>query len=83
MKENNLKAISPKRFVPQTTDSRHGLRISPNLLKALANEQSGWGEAIVGDITYLPVQDGKWCYLAMFQDRVTKRIVGLGRYRRE
>lgn len=78
MKEERLAAINPKRFVPQTTDSRHDKKISPNLLKE-AEETGGHfgvGMKIVGDITYLPVVNGKFCYLAMFQDRVTKRIVG-------
>ena len=26
--------------------------------------------------TYLPLQNGKWCYLATFQDKFTRRIVG-------
>jgi transposase InsO family protein len=76
MREQDLRAISPKRFVPKTTDSRHDGLISPNLLKEAGSEQRSWGERIVGDITYLPVRDGGWCYLAMFQDKVTRRIVG-------
>ncbi len=31
---------------------------------------------IVGDITYLPLQNGRFCYLACFQDKFTRRIVG-------
>lgn len=31
---------------------------------------------MVGDITYLPLANGQFCYLAMYQDRVTKRIAG-------
>jgi transposase InsO family protein len=76
MKEQDLRAISPKRFVPQTTDSRHDKLVSPNLLKEEGRSLFSWGEAIVGDITYLPLRDGKWCYLAMFQDKVTRRVVG-------
>jgi transposase InsO family protein len=76
MREQDLRAISPKRFVPKTTDSKHERQVSPNLLKEVGSGQLSWGEAIVGDITYLPVMDGKWCYLAMFQDKVTRRIVG-------
>jgi transposase InsO family protein len=34
------------------------------------------GAVLVGDITYLPVQNGKFCYLATFQDKWTRRIVG-------
>lgn len=76
MKEGNLAAINPKRYVPQTTDSKHDKLISPNLLKAASNEPMNCGEAVVGDITYLPVSGGRWCYLAMFQDKLTRRIVG-------
>jgi len=76
MKEQSLTAISPKRFVPRTTDSKHTFGFSPNLLKARLNEPVGEGEVIVGDITYLPLQNGKFCYLATFQDKFTRRIVG-------
>lgn len=78
MKQECLAAIRPKRFVPQTTDSRHAKRISPNLLKEseLIGGFFGVGTKVVGDITYLPIPNGRWCYLAMFQDKVTKRIVG-------
>lgn len=76
MREERLVAINPKRFEPKTTDSRHALRISPNLLKSVSNQALSWGQVIVGDITYLPVRDGRWCYLAMFQDKLTRKIVG-------
>jgi len=52
------------------------MRISPNLLLDGANEPDGQGGVIVGDITYLPLRNGRWCYLATFQDKLTKRIVG-------
>lgn len=32
MREQDLHAIQPQRFVPRTTDSNHGQRMSPNLL---------------------------------------------------
>jgi len=76
MKRDNLRAIAPKRFKPQTTDSNHDARISLNLLQNGMNTPSNKGEVIVGDITYLPVQGGKFCYLACFQDKFTRRIVG-------
>lgn len=76
MKEQGLRAMGPRRFVPKTTDSGHDALISPNLLKQVKGVPYSWGEAIVGDITYLPVRNGGWCYLAMFQDKVTRRIVG-------
>jgi len=76
MREEGLVAIQPKRFRPRTTDSRHNKTPSANLLKEAVNTQFGAGEAIVGDITYLPLVGGRFCYLAMFQDKVTRRIVG-------
>lgn len=76
MREQKLVAIQPKPFKPQTTDSRHGGLISPNLLKDAANRAVRSGEVVVGDITYLPLRNGKWCYLAMFQDKLTRRIIG-------
>ncbi len=76
MKKQSLAAISPKRFVPRTTDSRHNFGFSPNLLRDPLNAPLGRGEVLVGDITYLPLQNGKFCYLATFQDKFTRRIVG-------
>ncbi len=78
MKRLGLRAICPKRFVPQTTDSRHTVTTSPNLLLDERNEPRGPREVLVGDITYLPLRSGKWGYLASWQDKFTKRVVGLG-----
>lgn len=75
MSEQQLKAIQPKSFVPRTTDSSHGLRISRNLLKEIGSFKEK-GQVIVGDITYLSLQTGKFCYLATFQDKYTRPIVG-------
>lgn len=75
MSQQNLKAIQPKRFKPQTTDSK-GTAASPNLLAQIKVEERGIGKIIVGDITYVPLRNGKWCYLAVWQDKVTRRIIG-------
>jgi transposase InsO family protein len=76
MQREKLTAIASRRFKPKTTDSSHDSRISPNLLKESANAPSGAGEVIVGDITYIRLADGSFCYLAIFQDKFTRRIVG-------
>ncbi len=76
MAEEKLVAIQPKRFKPRTTDSRGTKDSSPNLLKSEADKGFSISEAIVGDITYLPMKGGGFCYLAMFQDKVSRRIVG-------
>ncbi|MGI8467259.1 MAG: IS3 family transposase [Pyrinomonadaceae bacterium] len=76
LKRENLQAIAPKRFRPTTTDSKHDLRVSPNLLQSGANQPIGKSEVMVGDITYLRLAGGTFCYLACLQDKFTRRIVG-------
>jgi len=76
MKREDLKAITPKRFVPKTTDSKHGLTVSPNLLQNAVNAPLDKGEVFVGDITYLRLRSGGFCYLACLQDKYTRRVVG-------
>jgi transposase InsO family protein len=76
MRRENLRAIQPKCFKPQTTDSKHGLPVCENLLQNGANALVSSGEVFVGDITYLPLSGGRFCYLACLQDKFTRRIVG-------
>ncbi len=71
-----LRAIAPRSFVPRTTDSRHTAQVSPNLLLAPENAPQEPREVVVGDITYLPLQSGTWGYMASWQDKFSKRIVG-------
>ena len=75
MREQGLKAIQPKRFVPKTTDSK-GVKAAPNLLQGIKTEDCAKAKIIIGDITYIPLQNGSWCYLAVWQDKVTRRIIG-------
>lgn len=75
MRDEHLSAIQPRSFVPRTTDSRHGLRACPNLLAEMGmpiRPDQAW----VGDITYLPLANGKWAYLASWLDLFSRRIVG-------
>lgn len=76
MRRMGLRAIQPRLFKPQTTDSKHGLPVCANLLQNGANAPTGGGEVFVGDITYLRLRDGGFCYLACLQDKFTRRIVG-------
>jgi transposase InsO family protein len=75
MKEQGLKAIQPKSFTPRTTDSR-GVKAAPNLLTGIKPEECAAGKIIVGDITYIRLRNGKFCYLAVWQDKWTRRIIG-------
>jgi putative transposase len=76
MRAENLRAIQPKKFVPKTTDSSHGQSVNPNLLARAETKATEPGAVLVGDITYLPLSNGQWCYLAIWQDKFTRRIVG-------
>jgi transposase InsO family protein len=75
MKEEGLKAIQSKAFKPTTTDSK-GVSPAPNLLAGIKSEQCAAGKIIIGDITYIRLRGGKFCYLAMWQDKLTRRIIG-------
>ncbi len=75
MKEENLLAIQSKAFKPRTTDSK-GVTVAPNLLADIKIEECAVGKIIIGDITYIRLRGGKFCYLAVWQDKVTRRIVG-------
>ncbi len=49
MHEDNLLCLRRRAFVPQTTDSRHGWRVVPNLARGM--ELSGLDQLWVADIT--------------------------------
>ncbi len=76
MRRMGLRAIQPRSFTPKTTDSKHGLPVCANLLQDGANAPTAKSEVFVGDITYLRLADGTFCYLACLQDKFTRRIVG-------
>jgi transposase InsO family protein len=75
LKEQNLQAIVSKSFKPKTTISNNKLA-SPNLLQDEANKAVKPKQVVVGDITYVAMADGSWIYLAIWQDKFTRRIVG-------
>jgi putative transposase len=75
MREENLKAIQSKAFKPKTTDSI-GTIATPNLLAEINIQECAPAKIIIGDITYIRLRGEKFCYLAVWQDKVTRRIVG-------
>jgi putative transposase len=75
LKTEGLQAIQPKSFVPKTTDSRHRLGYSPNLILDTP-APSRINQLWVGDITYIPLRSGGFCYLAALMDRYSRNIVG-------
>lgn len=74
MKRAGIRACTAKRFIPQTTDSRHDQPVFENVLNRefsaeLPNQK--W----VCDITYIPTGEG-WLYLAAVLDLCSRKIVG-------
>jgi putative transposase len=74
LREMELMAIQPKSYLPRTTDSRHSLGFSPNLLLECL-PPDGINQVWVGDISYIPLQAGSFLYLAMLMDLYSRRIV--------
>lgn len=75
MQEQQLKAIQPRSFKPRTTDSR-GVKAAPNLLAEVKSAECAAARILIGDITYIPLRGGRFAYLAVWQDKVTRRIIG-------
>ncbi len=75
LKNQGLKAIQPKSFKPKTTDSRHTLGYSPNLLldgRTAERINHIW----VADITYIPLGNNTFGYLALMMDLFSRRVIG-------
>lgn len=73
MHKRGLKARI-KRFKHQTTDSNHGLRTYPNLIKDM--QVVKLNQVWVSDITYIRLVTGKMIYLATVMDRFSRRFLG-------
>jgi transposase InsO family protein len=73
MKENSIQAKRKKKF-KATTNSNHNLPIAKNLLKRNFKTEK-LNQAWVGDITYIPTEEG-WLYLATCIDLFSRKVVG-------
>jgi transposase InsO family protein len=75
LKMQGLIAIQPKSFQPKTTDSKHALGYSPNLLLSAPPPQR-INQIWVADISYIPLRGGSFDYLALLMDLFSRRILG-------
>lgn len=74
MREEGLRPKQKRRFVPRTTDSRHGRPVAPRKLTGQTVIDAP-SQVWVSDITYIPTGEG-WLYLAAEMDLFSRRIVG-------
>lgn len=72
MREDNLLCLRRRKFV-RTTDSRHGLKVYPNLAKKMA--PTGTDQLWVADITYIRLSC-EFVYLAVILDAFSRRVIG-------
>ena len=73
MKKHQLRPVWKRKFV-NTTNSRHDLPVSPNVLNRQF-DVAGPNQAWVCDITYIRTRSG-WLYLAAVMDLYARKIVG-------
>jgi len=70
IQKEDLRAIQPPKFIPRTTDSRHGKREWPNLLlhqPRPTKPNSVW--------VSVPLKSGKWAYLCIWIDLFSRQVV--------
>ena len=72
---HGLRALSTRPHRPRTTVADPAAVVAENRLlgqPAPTAPDRVW----VGDITYLPLLGGRWCYLAIWRDTCSRRVVG-------
>lgn len=72
MRESSLLVVAKKRWV-NTTDSRHGLPVYPNLIKD--RPITAINQVWVADITYIRIELG-FVYLAVILDAFSRKVIG-------
>ena len=72
MRQHGLRSAWKRKFV-HTTDSKHALPISPNVLNRQFNPTQP-NQAWVADLTYIRTRSG-WLYLAVVLDLFARKVV--------
>jgi len=74
MREQGIKPKTVKKF-RVTADSKHNLPVQKNILNREFNIAS-LNQRWAGDITYIPIQNNGWLYLATVIDLCSRRVIG-------
>jgi len=74
MKQAEIRSKTARRYVPQTTDSKHSHPVAENVLNRKF-ETDAANQKWVTDITYIQTEEG-WLYLAGVLDLFSRRVVG-------
>ncbi|MFD2786373.1 IS3 family transposase [Hymenobacter rubripertinctus] len=75
LRRNGLRALSTRPQRPRTTVADPAAVVAENRLLGQPGP-SAPDQVWVGDITYLPLLGGRWCYLATWRDTCSRRVVG-------
>jgi len=75
MRQEGIRGVQSKGFIPKTTDSNHQNPVAPNLLAKFPEPPSELNQVWVTDITYLPSSEG-WLYLSAIMDLASRKIIG-------
>jgi len=73
LREDNLLCLRHRKFIVATTDSKHNLRVYPNL--AASMKLTGIDQLWIADITYIRLEM-EFVYLAVVLDAFSRRVIG-------
>jgi transposase InsO family protein len=75
MRDCGVRGVRRGGYRPRTTESRHRLTSSPNLVREAPAPRKP-DQVWVSDMTYIPTREG-WLYVAGVLDRCSRRVLGL------